>query len=284
MVLWLLLLITISTSAYTLMARMDQLEAHTVLWSTEARLAAEAGINLGVLNLRDPEDESRWIADGRPYQLQYRDAIVEIRFTDERGKLNLNTIDEEALQRLFVANDLDEEEAHLLASAVLDWVDEDNLVRPDGAEEEEYASAGYQVGPGNRKFIMVEELLQVLGMPWELYQKLEPGLTVWSDETGLPDPAYGPTEALLALPDLTREEVVDFVAERQSRDGTDGSLLTLPNGQSVVASGPGVTYSIVSKATLPNGVWDQVEATIRLGGTIGGLPFKILSWKEGFHH
>lgn len=284
MVLWLLLLITISTSAYTLMARMDQLEAHTVLWGTRARLAAEAGINLGILALRDPDDESRWIADGRPYELQYQDAVVEIRFTDERGKLNLNAADEESLQRLFVANELDEEQAHLLASAVLDWVDADNMVRPDGAEEEEYASAGYAVGPGNRGFIMVAELLQVIGMPWELYQKLEPGLTVWSEETGLPDPAYGPTEALLALPDMTREEVVEFVAERQSREGTDGNLLSLPNGQAVVASGLGVTYSIVSKATLPNGVWDQVEATIRLGGNRDGLPFNILSWKEGFHH
>ena len=51
MVLWILLLVTISTSAYTLMARMDQLEAHTVLSGTRARLAAEAGMNLAVLSL-----------------------------------------------------------------------------------------------------------------------------------------------------------------------------------------------------------------------------------------
>ena len=49
MVLWILLLVTISTGAYTLMARMDQLEAHTILWSTRARLAAEAGMNMAVL-------------------------------------------------------------------------------------------------------------------------------------------------------------------------------------------------------------------------------------------
>ena len=284
MVLWLLLLITISTSAYTLMARMDQLEAHTVMWGTKARLAAEAGLNLGVLTLRDPDEDSRWIPDGRPYELRYQDSVVEIRFTDERGKLNINTADEETLQRLFVANDVEDDEAGVLAAAVLDWTDSDNLVRPDGAEEGEYTSAGYQVGPANREFMMVEELLQVIGMPWELFQKMEPGLTVWSDEGGLPDPAYGPIEALLALPDMTREEVEDFVEKRQSQQTTDGQSLTLPNGQVVVASGLGLTYSIVSKATLPNGVWDQIEATIRLGGSSDGLPFTILSWKEGFHH
>jgi hypothetical protein len=40
----------------------------------------------------------------------------------------------------------------------------------------------------------------------------------------------------------------------------------------------------VAKATLPNGVWDQIEATISLGGNENGLPYKILRWKEGFHH
>jgi hypothetical protein len=46
----------------------------------------------------------------------------------------------------------------------------------------------------------------------------------------------------------------------------------------------GLTYSIVAKATLPNGVWDQIEATIRLGGNRDGYPFRILRWREGFHH
>ena len=40
LVLWILLLVTISTSAYTLMARMDQLEAHTILSGTRARRRA----------------------------------------------------------------------------------------------------------------------------------------------------------------------------------------------------------------------------------------------------
>lgn len=283
MVLWILLLVTISSSAYTLMSRMDQLEAHTVLWSTRARLAAEAGLNMAVLGLRDPEDEERWVPDGRPYELNYDDAVVEIMVTDERGKVNLNAANEETLVRLFSANGLEQGQAEELAAAVLDWTDEDELVRPGGAEESEYASAGYQVGPANREFIMTEELLQVLGVPWELYQKMEPGLTVWSDES-LPNAAYSPVEALLALPDMSEEDALNFVEERHSQEGNEALSLTLPNGQVAMARGRGLTYSIVSKATLPNGVWDQIEATIRLGGTEDGTPFKILRWQEGFHH
>lgn len=282
-VLWILLLVTLSTGAYTLMARMDGLEAHTVLWSTRARLAAEAGLNVAVLSLRDPDDEQRWIADGRPYLIRYRDTEIEVSVTDERGKFNINSANEEALLQLFSANGVDAEQAALLAAAVLDWTDPDTLVRPNGAEEEEYIAAGYQVGPANRPFLMVEELLQVLGLPWELFREIEPGLTVWS-EGRLPDPAFAPVEALLALPEMTREDASDFVAERHAIEGADGIELALPSGQMAVAQGRGLTYSIVAKATLPNGVWDQVEATIRLGGNRDGYPFRILRWREGFHH
>jgi general secretion pathway protein K len=283
MVLWILLLVTIATGAYTLMARMDQLEAHSVLWGTRARMAAEAGMNMAILFLRDPDEAQRWVADGRPYELVFDEARVELQVTDERGKLNINQANEETLVRLFTANGLEENEATRLAEAVLDWTDEDNVVRPEGAEEDQYLSAGYDVGPANRPFIMVEELLQVLGMPWELYQKMEPGLTVWS-EGALPDPAYAPVEALLSLEDMTEEDAVNFVQERQSQEGNAGLSLSLPNGQVAMARGPGVTYSILARATLPNGVWDQVSATIGLGGNKNGLPFRILRWQEGFHH
>jgi general secretion pathway protein K len=283
MVLWILLLVTISTGAYTLMARMDQLEAHTVLWSTRARLAAEAGMNMSVLSLSDPQEDERWIPDGRPYELEYDGAQVEVQITDERGKVNLNRADEETLIRLFTNNGLEEDDAVLLAAAVLDWTDADDIVRPNGAEEAEYSSAGLSGGPANRPFIMTEELLQVIGLPWELYEKMEPGLSVWS-QSGTPNPAFAPVEALLALPEVTQEDAQQFVEERHSQDINDALSLSLPNGQIAMATGRGLTYSIVSKATMPNGVWDQIEATISLGATPVGLPFKILRWHEGFHH
>ncbi len=283
MVLWIMLLITISTGAYTLMARMDQLEAHTVLWGTRARMGAEAGLNLAILSLRDPDPLTRWIPDGRVYQLQFEDMSLELMVTDERGKLDINSAAEPVLETLFLGHGLEPDQALYLAAAVQDWIDPDEMERPNGAEEETYLSNGLSVGPGNRRFVMVEELLQVLGVSWDLFRKMEPGLTVFSD-SALPDPAYAPVEALLALPEMTPEDALNFVEERHSQDGTSGAGVTLPNGQVAVARGRGLTYSIQVKATLPNGIWDQVEATIRLGGSKDGRPFRILRWREGFNH
>jgi general secretion pathway protein K len=282
MVLWVLLLVTITSGAFALMARMDQLEAHSVMWSTRARLAAEAGINFSILHLRDPIEESRWVPDGRTYELMYEDVLLEIQVTDERGKVNINQADEAALARLFAGNGMEEEAAQLLAAAVADWRDPDELERPNGAEDQAYESAGLGVGPGNHRFVLIEEILQVLGMPWELFKKIEDAITVY-DETPLPDPAFAPAAALVALPDITPEDALNFVEERQSQEPGAGLGLALPNGQVAMTRGRGLTYSIQAKATLPNGVWDQLRATIKLGGTSDGRPFRILRWREGFH-
>jgi general secretion pathway protein K len=283
MVLWILLLVTISTGAYTIMARMDQLEAHTVLSGTQARLAAEAGMNIAILALRDTDEATRLIPDGRPYLIQYRGIAVEVQITDERGKLDVNQADEETLFNMLSGHGMEPGQAELLAAAIKDWTDPDEIERYNGAELETYEGQGLGVGPGNRNFIMSEELLQVLGMPWELYIKMEPGVTVYS-ETGKPNVAYAPVEALLALPDITAEDALNFVEQRHSEDSLDGTGPALPDGTTAMVQGRGLTYSILAKATLPNGIWDQIEATIRLGGSSDGRPFRVLRWREGFHH
>jgi general secretion pathway protein K len=283
MVLWLTVLLTVTTGAFALMARVDQLEANALLSGTRARMIAEAGIHLTAVVMRDPDELTRPVADGRPYQQELDGALLEIRITDERGRIDINTADEFTLSTLFVNYGLEQDAADLLAAAVLDWVDEDELERVNGAELDAYMAAGLEVGPGNRPFMMTSELLQVIGMPYELYRLILPGITVHS-RTGLPDLAYAPVEALMALPDVTHEDAEAFVQERRSLEpGTDLGA-TFVDGQVVMAQGRGLTYSVVAKATMPNGVWEQIEATIRLGGDQSGRPFRVLSWREGFHH
>lgn len=281
LVLWILILVTVATGAYALMARMDQLEANQLLSGTQARFWAEAGLNLAAVALRDTNDETRMIADGRVYQQEYDGVAIEISAVDERGKLDINAADESTFVTLFTNNGMEPDQAEMLAAAVMDWRDSDDVERVNGAELDAYQAAGLPVGPGNRPFMMVDELLQVIGMPYDFYKRLEPGLTVWS-RSALPQIGYAPVEALLALPDLTTDEASDFVAMRQSSDLASMPDITLPNGESVVAQGRGVTYSIRVRATMPNGVWEQIETTIRLGGSPAGQPFRVLRWHEGY--
>ena len=283
LVLWVLLLLTIITGSFALMARMDRLEANTLLSGTQARLSAEAAIDLAVLALRDPDDETRMLADGRVYKTEIDGVFLEVSATDERGKLDINATDELTLANLFTGHGMDLEDAELLAAAVMDWRDEDELERVNGAEEDAYLAAGLEMGPANRPFIMTEELLQVIGMEYELYRLLEPGITVFS-RVAEPDPAFAPVEALMALPDITFEEAVNFVQERNSQIPGESVGTELPNGIVVMEQGRGVTYSIQARATMPNGVWEQLQATIRLGATRKGSPYRVLRWREGFQY
>lgn len=283
LVLWILVLVTVATSAYALMARMDQLEANALLSGTRARLHAEAAINLMAVRLRDPDDFTRPIADGRPYFQRIDESEIEIRITDERGKLDINSAEEDTLFTMFVNHGLEPSEAELLAAAMLDWRDPDDIERVNGAELDAYLDAGLAVGPANRPFMLTEELLQVLGMPYELYRKMEPGITVYS-KAAVPDLNFAPPEALMALDDVSREAAEEFVGMRNELDQDELTGLALPNGSAVVARGRGLTYSIVAKATMPNGVWDQLNVTLRLGASQDGRPFRVLSWREGFHN
>jgi len=281
LVLWVLLLLTIVTGSFSLMARMDRLEANSLLSGTQARLSAEAAINLAVLALRDPVEETRMRADGRVYETELDGVKVEVSAIDERGKLDINATDELTLANLFAGNGMEPDRAEVLAAAVMDWRDADELERVNGAEEDAYLAAGLDMGPANRPFIMTEELLQVIGMDYDFYRKLEPGITVYS-RAGEPDPAFAPVQALMAMPDITHAEAEAFVQERNSRQPGDSLGTELPNGLVVMEQGRGVTYSIQAKATMPNGVWEQLQATIRLGGTRSGRPYRVLRWREGF--
>ena len=283
LVLWVLLLLTIITGSFALMARMDRLEANALLVGTQARLSAEAAINLAALALRDPDELSRMRADGRIYQQEIEGVLLEVSAIDERGKVDINEADELTLANLFIGNGMELDQAELLAAAVLDWRDEDELERVNGAEEDAYFAAGLEIGPANRQFMMTEELLQVIGMQYELYRKIEPGITTFS-RTDQPDPAFAPVEALMAMPDITFDEAVNFVSERNSQQPGESLGTELPNGLVVMEQGRGVTYSIKAKATMPNGVWEQLQATIRLGGNRDGSPYRILRWREGFQY
>ncbi len=283
LVLWVLLLLTIITGSFALMARMDRLEANALLVGTQARLSAEAAINLAALALRDPDELSRMRADGRIYQQEIDGVLLEVSAIDERGKVDINAADELTLANLFIGNGMELDQAELLAAAVLDWRDEDELERVNGAEEDAYFAAGLEIGPANRQFMMTEELLQVIGMQYELYRKIEPGLTTFS-RTDQPDPAFAPVEALMAMPDITYDEAVNFVAERNSQQPGESLGTELPNGLVVMEQGRGVTYSIKARATMPNGVWEQLQATIRLGGNRDGSPYRVLRWREGFQN
>lgn len=278
-VLWVLVLLTLVVGVYAVLTRTESLQARFLIDTTAARYAAEAGLHLAVFELRNPDEETRWVADGRPYELRFGDAVLEIRVWDESGRVDLNRADEDLLVELFMSRGVEELEAVHLAAAIADWRDADDLVRPFGAEIDEYLAAGLPYGPANEPFGSVEELQQVIGMSWELFRDVEDLLTVHSPG-GQINPAFAPAEVLALLPDMDLELARMFVEEREQHHPSDLDALMMPNGQLISLRGRGQAYRIRSRATLDNGAWTSIEATIALGTDRRGRPFRVLRWRE----
>ena len=278
-VLWLLILLTIVVGVFSTLARTEALQARFLFDTTEARYTAEAGVHRAVFEMMNPDIETRWVPDGRPYTVEFAGASLEIRIRDESGKINLNSASEDLLAELFYANGVDDLPAVQLADAIADWRDEDDEPREYGAEIDDYYTAGLPYGPANQPFSSVAELQQVLGMTWELFLELRDLFTIHGGGS-MPDPAYASAEVLASFPDMDLESAQAFVAEREQTDHMSVEALVMPNGMVVNLGTGSRNFSVVSRATLPNGTWSEIHATLSLGVNTRGRPFRVRYWRE----
>ncbi len=303
LVLWVIAMLAILLGSFSMVARTENLQSRHLFDTTQARYAAEAGLNLAVFELRKSDPVERWVADGRPYTFGYGDAELEVSITDDSGKIDLNSACSSGVQNgaaasnpgapamglgillnLFTSRGVALDQAQALVAAISDWCDPDDLAQLNGAEIAEYKAAGLSYGPTNQPFQTVSELQQVLGMNYELFSKVEPMLTIYSG-SGQPSAAFASAETLAAMyPDASPEQLQQLVQQRQQMMPGDmaGGGLMLPDGSPLMAGGGGLTYSVKSRAKLPNGASTTLDATIRMGGiNAAGRPYVILRWRDG---
>ena len=279
LVLWVIALMSVLLGSFALIARTENLQARHLLDATTARYAAEAGLERAVYELRNADPLTRWVGDGRAYEFMFDNAKVHVELTDESGKIDINSADDNLLQSLFVSVGVSLDQAANLSDAIQDWRDPDDEVRPRGAEAAQYKSQGLPYLPRNAPFQTVSEIQQVFGMNYELYSRIESAITIYAGGTN-PNVGYAPLEVLMAMPGWTEQFARQFIAARQQvqpgQPGPPG-----PDGTPVIANGGGNTYTVKSRATLANGASTVLDASIRLGGVgAAGRPYTVLRWRD----
>jgi type II secretory pathway component PulK len=141
-------------------------------------------------------------ADLVPHAMTAGDAEVELHVRDAGLRLNINHASEDMLRQFFALGmRLDYAWADRLTQAMLDWRDEDDLPRVNGAERDEYLSAGAAVLPPNQPFADVDELRYVMGMTPELFAAIRPYMTVAG--SGRINVNAAPEPVLLAIPSFS---------------------------------------------------------------------------------
>lgn len=117
---------------------------------------------------------------------------VHVGFVDESGRLPLAALDENTLVVLFAEMGFSADEAFALTQKLLDWADEDDEMRIDGAESEVYAAAAeWPYAASNRTVQRLEELAVIdgfrdtffdeLGRPNIYFQTFAGAVSVYAD-------------------------------------------------------------------------------------------------------
>lgn len=203
-------------------------------------------------------------------EMAFGDARFALLLRDVGAALNLNEATEDMLRNFFSQGmDLDWAEADKLAQAILDWRDEDDIPRINGAEREEYLREGALVLPANRDFVELDELRHVRGMTPELYVRAAPHLTLLGE--GRINVNAAPEPVLLALPGVDRGAASAMLRLRDSgylpRSVQELRAL-LPGGVAQVIQAQGRSFSDRVSFTT-----DQVE--ILSQGWMDGSPVQV---------
>jgi len=249
-VLWVVMLLAI-------IAAVVMSETHSAYRATRnasgraaAEAIADAAINRAIADLMAPPDQRRWRLDGSPAPFVFEGIAVQVSVQDELGKIDLNFAPDELLAGLLRSAGVPPEQSDALVDAIADWRDDDDLRRLHGAETADYRNAGRRYVPRNGLFQTVEELRLVLGMTDAVFLRLEPALTVYSQNRGV-DVATAPPAALRALPGMDANAVDQLLRTRAQQ----------PNPLS--ANLAGRAFSIRAAVALPDGSRLMREAVVR---------------------
>ncbi|CAD0351160.1 general secretion pathway protein GspK [Xanthomonas hortorum] len=269
LVLWLIALLTAMIGAFALTARVEALQGSMLRNGAQAQEYARSGLEYALSRMQSTDTQARWRADGRRYRWQMDDATVEIRITDESGKVDLNMAEPALLAGLVRAVGGEQGRDTRIAGAIVDWRDGDSLGQPGGgAEDRDYADAGLPYGAKDGPFETLGELRLVLGMDGELYRKLLPNLTLYSGRSR-PEARFAPGPVLTAMGLDARQ----LLAQRDAPPSLPGSEATL---------GGSDTYSIESRARLSQGREAVLRAVVSISASaLPGSAYTVLRWEEG---
>ena len=140
---------------------------------------------------------------------------------DESNKININKVPVKVLKNLLInLGKVDEKSANDIASSIVDWRDRDVIVSQGGAENNYYQSLKMPYKCKNRSFEVLEELLLVKGVSFEIFSKIKDVITVYGQDkvnvnTSSWQVLYG-----IGFSEYLSKRIVDF---RKGEDGVDGT-------------------------------------------------------------
>lgn len=309
LVLWIFIFLFVVAFDFSASVREEATAARRYRDDAQGYYLALAGFERGIYEFlqrpsrAEPQQRDRPadLFDGSWLEGALGDGVYRVRLVDEGGKVNVNRADEQTLRQIFANLGVQEPRRTILVDSILDWRDQDDLHRLNGAESDYYLSLSPPYTSRNGPFDTVEDLLWVRGMTPALffgYEDNEAGpadghrraalgdiFTVDSpmDRINLRTASAEVIHALLGIP---LEKSRDFVEERRKHsDKTLADLLQLLGigaGDAALRLFVFTTSAVIAvEAEGKHGGADiprRVKGVVRMVG--GSRGFEIVRWVD----
>jgi len=172
-------------------------------------VSVDAGTQTGIRVRADALD--------RVIDVDIEERAWRVRIVDAGGRINLNAATERQLQRYLSELGMTELERARITDQILDWRDEDDLVRPRGAERDAYLRRGLEPRDGELRH--VRELLYLPAIDERTYRALELGFTTYGDDRI--NALTAPEEVLISLPGMNALLVQRLIELRETGNLTE---------------------------------------------------------------
>ncbi|MCF8129970.1 MAG: general secretion pathway protein GspK [Deltaproteobacteria bacterium] len=320
MVLWVLILLSAIVTEFCFAMRTETNMVRNFKEQTEAHHIALAGLNRAILEVvrnefspekkrllegdEPPENTSqRWRMNTDIPPVSFAQGFFKVQIKNEGGKIDLNTADESILKLMLDGFDIEEQEKSIIVDSILDWRDENDLHRMNGAEDAYYQSLSEPYKCKNADFDAIEELLMVRGVtPKLFYGGLNEMVTAFQDrgsrrgrirrgQKGAEKSRICINAAsksiLRSLPKMTddlAQSILDFRKEADFK--SLGEVTTLLGADVYQAISPYITltpspyYQIVSVGSITGSLARQgISAVVEVNQTLD-KGYRVVQWND----
>ncbi len=187
-VLWISLLLSIFALNLATKSRLSGVQAMNVQDTAPMTQALYSGLsrgyheyrkyqlNRGLLENREEWESATgkvldlWFPRYEPYYFEIDEQSVGVRIRKESGKIDINEVPLHLLMEIIeLCGASPGVETTSIANSILDWIDEDDLTRPGGAEKDYYLSLPGPYLPKNNRIQDIHELLLVRGVSRDIF-------------------------------------------------------------------------------------------------------------------
>jgi general secretion pathway protein K len=326
LVLWVLMLLAVIAGEFCYAMRAEVNTTRNFKEETQAYYIAGAGIRQAIVELvkqdilpekdktveveekEEEEERIEWRVNAEIPAVEFGAGRFEVRIDNESGKLDINSATGPVLRMIMNAFDLEENEKDIIVDSILDWRDEDDLHRMNGAEDDYYGSLENPYKCKDGDFEAVDELLLVRGVTSELfygglrdlvtvYPALVPGAGGFGPSTkarrslGRININAASPGMLRALPEMTAETVERVLEYRRKEDIRGSTELAVIIGADVYAaisrfitfrSGP--YYEIRSRGRLNDSRTQRAVKVLVLIDKRLKKGYRILEWVDAVEY